>query len=144
MLINAALLASLNVTRKQFDARVAQIVTLLSCNDKAVLAACVRLYGHQTWAEKLADRTTDDNGVGFQEMDAKFGSRMARVLMSGREVFPHNMPRLRRMARKYRRQLAVMSFRKERAAKAAVAEAEAFVKAAGEPCPATMRSACAA
>ncbi len=55
---------------------------------------------------------------------------MARVILSGQEVYASNMPRLRRMAVKYRRQIAYLSFRKEQAKAKAT-----------EVCPATMRSA---
>ncbi len=121
MVINPALLASLNVTRKQFDARVAKLCAMLACDDSLVLLACLRIHAYQTSDEQRADRTIHDNGVGFQEMDAKFGSRMARVMERGEVVYPHNMPRLRRMARKYRRQLAYLSFRKEQRAREAAA-----------------------
>lgn len=130
MLINAALLASLNVTRSQFERRMAEMAALCSTSDKHTLAACVRLYAFQTAHEQRVDRTVHDNDVGFQEMDAKFGGRMARVILSGQEVYASNMPRLRRMAVKYRRQIAYLSFRKEQA------KAKAM-----ETAPATMRSA---
>lgn len=121
MVINPALLASLNVSRKQFDARVAKLCAMLAQDDSLVLLACLRLYAFQTAVEKSAERTLHDNGVGFQEMDAKFGGRMARVMERGEVVYPHNLPRLRRMARKYRRQLAYLSFRKEQKAREAAA-----------------------
>lgn len=126
MEINAALLASLNVTRKQFDARCAKLSAMMAQDDSLVLLACLRLYAFQTREEQRSDRTVYDNGVGFQEMDAKFGGRMARIMMNGEVVYAGNLPRLRRMAQKYRRQLAYLSFRKEQAkARAAVAVAQA-------------------
>ncbi len=115
MEITAALLASLGTTRSAFDARTNQIVALCSTNDKAVKVACVRLYDHQTADEQRVDTTRHDNGVGFQYMDAKFGGRMARLIKNGHEPFAGNMPRLRRMAIKYRAQLTVLSFLKEQA-----------------------------
>jgi hypothetical protein len=124
MLINPALLASLNVTRKQFDARVSHLCALLQQDDCLVLLACVRLYAFQTAYEQSADRTVLDNGVGFQYMDARFGGKMARLMNEGQVVYAHNMPRLRRMARKYRNQLAYLSFRKEQAKREATIEAQ--------------------
>ena len=124
MLINAALLASLNVTRSQFEARMAEMAALCSHSDKHTLAACVRLYAFQTTHEKAVDRTVMDNDVGFQEMDAKFGGRMARVILAGHVVWPQHMPRLRRMAVKYRRQIAYLSFRKEQAKARMIEEQE--------------------
>lgn len=75
----------------------------------------MRLYGFQTAHEKAVNRTVLDNDVGFQEMDAKFGGRMARIILRGEQVYASNMPRLKRMAVKYRRQIAYLSFRKEQA-----------------------------
>jgi hypothetical protein len=114
MEITPALLVSLNVTRRQFDARMATIVSLVQRSDDAVKVACVRLYARQTADEKQADMTRHDNEWGFQYMDAKFGGKMARVILAGEQPFDHNMPRLRRMAVKYRRQLTVMAFLKDR------------------------------
>ena len=127
MLITPALLASLNVTRAQFTSRVNHLVALCATDDSLVLLACQRLYAFQTAHEKSVDRTILDNGVGFQYMDAPFGGRMARVLDRGEVVYAHNMPRLRRMARKYRNQLAYLSFRKEQAKALEVAAASLMV-----------------
>lgn len=113
MNISSALLASLNVTRAQWNARQASIVALVATNDKAVLVACQRIYAFQKADEKFA--TLHDNDYGFQQMDAKFGGQMARLLNLGARVYEGNMPRLRRMAVKYRRQLTFLSFVKEQA-----------------------------
>lgn len=117
--LTPALLASLNVTRKQFAAKVACIVALCASSDKAVKVACIRIFDKQTSDEQHMDATVHDNGVGFQYMDAKFGGKMARLMKAGEQPYEHNMPRLRRMARKYRVQLAYLAFRKEQAAKEA-------------------------
>ncbi len=139
MLITPALLASLNVTRSQFAARVNTLVARMAQDDSLVLLACIRLYAFQTQDEKRIDATVHDNGVGFQYMDAKFGGRMARLLNDGQVVFAHNMPRLRRMARKYRNQLAYLSFRKEQRARED--KALAAITPAVEVAPQTLRSA---
>lgn len=93
MLITPALLASLNVTRAQFNLRVNTLVARLAQDDSLVLLACIRLYAFQTQDEKRIDATVHDNGVGFQYMDAKFGGKMARLLNDGQVVYAHNMPR---------------------------------------------------
>ncbi len=139
MLITPALLASLNVTRAQFNLRVNTLVARLAQDDSLVLLACVRLYAFQTAHEKQVDATIHDNGVGFQYMDAKFGGKMARLLNDGQVVYAHNMPRLRRMARKYRNQLAYLSFRKEQRKREDVVLAA--ITPAAEAAPQTMRSA---
>lgn len=139
MLITPALLASLHVTRAQFNLRVNTLVARLAQDDCLVLLACQRLYAFQTQDEKRIDATVHDNGVGFQHMDAKFGGRMARVLNNDGVVFAHNMPRLRRMARKYRNQLAYLSFRKEQHKREGVVLAA--ITPTVEAVPQTLRSA---
>lgn len=129
--ITSALLASLGTNRKAFDARTASIVALCATSDKAVKAAVCRLYALQEADEKRMNVTIHDNDKGFQHMDAKFGGRMARLILAGNEPFGHNMARLRRMARKYRVQLTVLSFLKD----------QAKARAAADVAPATMRSA---
>lgn len=121
--LTPALLASLNVTRRQFEVRCASIVAMCQADDCLVLLACIRLYDKQTADEQRMDVTVHDNDMGFQFMDAKFGSKMARLLKAGETIYTHNMPRLRRMAYKYRRQLTIMSFLKDRAKVEAVAKA---------------------
>ena len=113
--LTPALLASLGVTRQQFAAKVAHIVALCASSDKAVKVACIRIFEKQTPDEQRINATVHDNGLGFQYMDAKFGGKMARLMKAGEQPYEHNMPRLRRMARKYRVQLAYMVFRKEQA-----------------------------
>jgi len=139
MLITPALLASLNVTRAQFNLRVNTLVARIAQDDSLVLLACIRLYAFQTQDEKRIDATVHDNGVGFQHMDAKFGGHMARILNDGQVVYAHNMPRLRRMARKYRNQLAYLSFRKEQRKREDVILAA--ITPTVEAAPQTMRSA---
>ena len=115
MNITAALLASLNVTRAQFDIRCEEIAAAVASSDRLALAAVCRIYDRQTADEKNADRTVHLNGIGFQECDAKFGGKVARLHRKGYTIFPDKMDRVRRMAVKYRRQLTVLSFLKERA-----------------------------
>ena len=78
----------------------------------AVELAIVRIYQRQTQDEKASDCTNWDNNRGFQQVDAKFGGKMARVIMSGERVWPGNMARCIRMAVKYRRQLVELAEKK--------------------------------
>jgi hypothetical protein len=102
MNVTADLLRSLGTDRKGFEARCESIAALVSRNDKAACEAILRIYDRQTADEK-------------QACDAKFGGFIARLYRAGRMPYADRMVRVRRMALKYRRQLAVLSFIKERA-----------------------------
>ena len=115
MNVTADLLRSLGTNRQAFEARCEMIATLVQRNDKAACEAILRIYGHQTEDEKRTDATRHDNGIGFQQSDAKFGSFIARLYRAGRMPYADRMVRVRRMAVKYRRQLAVLSFLKDMA-----------------------------
>lgn len=112
MIISKHLLESLGVTRTEFMTRMSEIEALLRRNPKAVAVAIVRIYDHQTAQEKQVDATMEDNGIGFQACDAKRGSYYARLIRSGRELFPDTLVKCQAMAIKYRRQLTVLSFKK--------------------------------
>jgi hypothetical protein len=115
MNVTADLLRTLETDRKAFDARCEMIARLVESNDKAACEAILRIYGRQTQDEKQVDATKHDNGIGFQQADAKFGGFIARLYSSGRMPYADRMVRVRRMAVKYRRQLAVLSFLKDMA-----------------------------
>lgn len=115
MNVTADLLRSLGTNRQAFEARCDMIAALVQRNDHAALEAICRIYDRQTADEKQVNQTKHDNGIGFQQCDAKFGGFIARLHRSGRKPFAERMVRVRRMAVKYRTQLAVLSFLKERA-----------------------------
>lgn len=115
MNVTADLLRSLGTNRATFEARCDMIAALVQKNDKAALEAILRIYDRQTADEKQVDHTKHDNGIGFQQSDAKFGGFIARLYRSGRQPYAERMERVRRMAVKYRRQLAVLSFLKDMA-----------------------------
>lgn len=115
MNVTADLLRTLGTDRKAFDARCEQIAALVQRNDKAACEAICRIYGRQTDDEKQVDATKHDNGIGFQQADAKFGGFIARLYRSGCMPYADRMVRVRRMAVKYRRQLTVLAFIKDMA-----------------------------
>jgi hypothetical protein len=84
MNVTADLLRSLGTTRQAFEARCDMIAALVQRNDKAALEAICRIFDRQTEDEKRADHTRHDNGIGFQQSDAKFGGFIARLYRSGR------------------------------------------------------------
>lgn len=113
MNVTADLLRSLGTNRQAFEARCDMIAALVQRNDHAALEAICRIYDRQTADEKQVNHTKHDNGIGFQQCDAKFGGFIARLHRSGRKPFADRMVRVRRMAVKYRTQLAVLSFIKD-------------------------------
>lgn len=71
----------------------------------AVELAMVRIYQLQTADEKLADETRHDNNRGFQQVDSKWGGKIARIILGGGRLYSWQFPRALRLAIKYRRQL---------------------------------------
>lgn len=115
MNVTADLLRTLGTDRKGFEARCELIAALVQRNDKAACEAILRIYDRQTADEKQVNATKHDNGIGFQQCDAKFGGFIARLYRAGRMPYADRMIRVRRMAVKYRTQLAVLSFLKDMA-----------------------------
>lgn len=94
----------------RFAVALAKVVTLLGRNDdvgvRAVGAAMVALYNRQTSDEKISGGTRVQNGRGFSSYDAKRGTYYARWVMKGNRLTGRHLDRARKMARKYRKQLA--------------------------------------
>lgn len=58
-----------------------EIVELLDSNPRAVAKAMVLLYKAQTPAEKSEMQTSEHNRVGFDKVDARIGSKLAKVII---------------------------------------------------------------
>jgi hypothetical protein len=93
-----------------------QIVNLLNTNDRAVERAIVAIYERQTADEKQTEHTRHDNSVGFRQNHAKRMSYYARLIKSGRHLFPRQLELSRTWMKMYRRQLADIANKKEAAA----------------------------
>ena len=91
------------VITKQWDRD--SIIQLLMVSDKAVERAIVAIYKRQTDEEKREEKTKFHNGRGFLPYHARRGSMYARIILSGRQLFPDRMALARQMAIKYSRQL---------------------------------------
>lgn len=76
---------------------------------KAAELAMVRIYQHQTRDEKTVSETLHHNNIGFASCDAKWGSYIARWVMSGKNVSERHQPRMMKLAVKYRRQLVELA-----------------------------------
>ena|SRR5579875_1441139 len=93
-----------------------QIVTLLDTNDRAVERAIVAIYERQTADEQATEHTRHDNSVGFRQNHAKRMSYYARLIKSGRHLYPRQLELSRTWMKMYRRQLADIANKKEQAA----------------------------
>lgn len=54
-----------------------QIINLLNTNDKAIARALVALNARQTASEQVCEQTSESNGRGFTQADARMGTSMA-------------------------------------------------------------------
>jgi len=90
------------------------IAALLCRSDRAVERAMVVLYERQTQYEQQTSTTNQYNDRGFNACHARFGSKMARVVKGGHTIFPAYMPKARKIALHYTRQLAEIANEKLR------------------------------
>lgn len=96
-----------------------QILELLRVNDKAVARAILALYARQTADEQSGDRTSHSNGVGFNQIDARFMSSVAKALPKwNNHMTERQLKTARKMLPKYHRQLVEIA--NENAARATV------------------------
>lgn len=89
------------------------IAWLLMTNDIAVERAIVAIYNRQTEMEKEAKETIKCNGVGFTASDAKFGSYMAKWILSGKKLSGVYLEKGRKMSIKYCDQLLQIALEKQ-------------------------------
>jgi hypothetical protein len=93
-----------------------KIVALLDSNDRAVERAIVAIYERQTADEKQTEHTRHDNRVGFRQNHAKRMSYYARLIKSGRHLYPRQLELSRSWMKMYRKQLADIANKKAEAA----------------------------
>jgi SWI/SNF-related matrix-associated actin-dependent regulator 1 of chromatin subfamily A len=73
-----------------------------------VLKAILFLYARQTADEQTAESTHHQNAMGFNGLDAQFGSSLAKQLLANRTLSQKQLVAAEKMLRKYKRQLSVM------------------------------------
>ena len=83
-----------------------QTQDLLASDDNAVMNGLLILLDNQTADEQRGERTSHSNGVGFNMVDAKLGTSLAKRIKSGRDLTDRQMAAGRRMCLRYSRQLA--------------------------------------
>lgn len=108
------------------------IQRLLAENDKAVARAVVAIYSAQTDEEKNSQATLKENGVGFNQADARRGAYYAGYIKTAGKLTGRHLGIARTMMMKYWRQLAEIANAKQpvavesKANAARVAEADAI------------------
>lgn len=86
-----------------------EICELLDESELAVGRALVALYRMQTLEEMVNGTAIEHNGAGFSAFDADAGGDMARKVLAGARLSGSELARARKMAKKYRRQLAAVA-----------------------------------
>lgn len=109
------------------------ILALIDRNDLAVGRALLALFNRQTAEEQGASATVEQNGQGFNGVDASFGSSLAVQFRDKGSLSPRQIACGRKMLRKYAGQLAEIANAKAPAPVVAPApDAEAAALAAAE------------
>lgn len=83
-----------------------EVRDLLKRNDEAVRRGIVAVYRLQTESEKVAGVTQEDNGVGFNGLDAPFLTSLAQQILRGKTLSQRQMTAGRKAVLKYAGQLA--------------------------------------
>ena len=110
-----------------------EIWELLDSNPRAVAKAIVMLYRAQTPVERNEMQTSEHNNVGFDKVDARTGSKLAKAIIQQGGIqdwsyhsHSNQLELARAIAKKYWRQLAAEANRNE--AKKVVAQMELEVE----------------
>jgi len=82
-----------------------EIKRLLETNDKMVSRSLVKLYEYQTESEQDAEETHEQNGVGFNGIDAGFLTSIAKQVISGRTLSTKQLASTRKTILKYAGQI---------------------------------------
>jgi hypothetical protein len=93
---------------------------LLEKNDRAVNRGILRIYEYQTREEQTKAQTRESNGVGFNGIDASYGTFLANYILEKRKnANDYNvltgkfLDRARKMTMKYAGQLAFIANERE-------------------------------
>lgn len=78
----------------------------LETNEKWAIRAMVKIYEcNQTWEEQSCEQTVDDNGIGFNGLDANILSSFAKQVQAGRTMSQKQMSIIMKKMKKYARQV---------------------------------------
>jgi tRNA(Ile2) C34 agmatinyltransferase TiaS len=88
------------------------VAFLLTMYDEMVKKAIVAIYNRQTMDEKRNECTTHKNGRGFRANHAHVGSRLAKLIISGKQLTRQEMWTAREITLHYVKQLAEIAAEK--------------------------------
>ena len=108
----------------------AELQKLLCRSDQAVESALIRIYDLQTPLEKATDMSVQENGFGFNRVDAQYLSKYANMVKMGHHLTKDEVCRVRSRMLKYWKQLMILS--KANLKKQEAEESEANAIQAGE------------
>ena len=91
-----------------------ELQKLLCRSDQAVESALIRIYDLQTPLEKATDMSVQENGFGFNRVDAQYLSKYANMVKMGHHLTKDEVCRVRSRMLKYWKQLMVLSKKKLR------------------------------
>lgn len=86
-----------------------EITTLLNTNDGFLCRAVVKIYERQTLDEQSNDTTSNNNGIGFNGIDAFILSRFAKFFADKKYLSPKQIVVARRKMLKYAKQLTTIA-----------------------------------
>jgi len=82
-----------------------RIAERIVADDRWLARGILAIYAKQTDEEQHAETTIEDNGVGFNGVDAPFMTSIAKQLQQGRTLSPHQAAVCRKIMIKYCGQL---------------------------------------
>ena len=82
---------------------------LLVTNNKALFRAIILIYDKQSEEEKAMEKSINEDGEGFSKYDAKYMSKVAKKLKSGKELSYSEIAMSRVIMPRYWRQLMKIS-----------------------------------
>ena len=82
-----------------------EIKRLLETNDKMVSRSLLKLFEYQTSSEQDTEETSENNGVGFNGIDAGFLTSVAKQIIAGRSLTEKQLKATRKSILKYSGQL---------------------------------------
>jgi hypothetical protein len=93
--------------------KIEEIRSLLEKNEIMVKRSVVEIYNNQTSEEKLTGETKENNGVGFNGVDAYIMSSFARQIIEKNFLSKKQMIIAKKKIKKYARQLTEIANNKE-------------------------------
>lgn len=82
---------------------------LLKSNNKALVKALILIYQNQTIDEQECKESIEENGIGFNKIDAESLTAYAQKVLKGEKLHQRQLVYLKRTLPKYWRQLMVIS-----------------------------------